>query len=568
MKNKIFLRFIGIIAVTLLSCGLITAVIFGIKAETETTDYLTNLALDAASSYVNTGDMSLIYSLIDVDRVTLIDESGAVIWDSDARPNEMENHSQREEVKNAEEGKVFISKRQSQTLSMPFLYAATRLPDGSVLRLAKYYQGLLQSIQLVTPAIVVSVLITLVLAVLLARSFADDVVKPLEYTAEKIAIGDFSQLPQTSIGYYEIDRIILNIKRLLQEITKSKEELQLERDKIQFILANMAEGFVLLDANKNIVLINDSAKNIFKWDKEETPEKVYLLTRNIKINDALEKAGIQNISSIFDLEIESKTFSVHISPVIQEAYLANTGKGITMLLIDVTTERDTQKMRSQFFSNASHELQTPITSILGFTEMLDNDMLTEEKRKETYKRIQNETRRIANLINDILTISRLESNEVPKEDETVSFNEVVSEVISALTPQAITNNITVNVNCGTIRYKASRRQIYELIKNLVENALKYNRAGGVVDISVFSTANNVVIEVADTGIGIPMKAQSRIFERFYRVDSGRTKTIGGTGLGLAIVKHITLNLRGEILLESKENVGTKITVKLPYTKFS
>lgn len=559
MKKAIFLRLIITAGIALLCYGIIITFLFGINEEKKTKASLSKVCLFIFLEYEN-NNISFLSKLPNIDRVTLLGPDGRVLFDSLADPLKMENHSQREEVKQAKVGQAFITTRKSSTLDSPYMYAAIKLKDGRILRLARQYSGLIQNISLQLPAIITSMLIVLFLATLMASAFSKNIVLPLEKAASNIASGNIAELAAVSKGYSEIEKIVLNIKELLNEIAYSKTELLKEKNKIDFILSNMAEGFVLLDEYKNILIVNDSAKAIFKCDK--VPTNIQLLTTNSKIERAVDKAIKDNTSSIFDLKAEEKIYSVHISPVLGE-YFSKEGRGITILLIDVTTERQAQQMRSEFFSNASHELKTPITSVLGFAEMLSNDLLSEDSRKETYKRIQNEAIRIASLINDILTISRLETNQDIPDKEEVSLKEVVDEVISALSPQALALSISVDVKCEDLVIKANKRQLYELISNLVENGIKYNKQSGKLDLAIAAKANNIEIVVADTGIGIPVKAQSRVFERFYRVDSGRTKSVGGTGLGLAIVKHIALSLNGEIALESKEDVGTKITVKLP-----
>lgn len=565
MKKKVFLWLLGVIAAVLAVCSLLVGVAFSIREKQETVEYLQIITLKAAQVYEETGDLSLIVRLTDADRVTLIGEGGAVVFDSVADPKEMENHGDRQEVRVAQEGLVFVAERRSETLSTKQIYSATRLSDGSVLRLAKNFGGLGENLGLIMPAIAASALITLVVSVVIARTFSESIVRPLEHTAEKLAQGSFASLAESFSSYYEIDRIVYDINKLVREIARSKEDLQREKDKIQFILAKMAEGFILLDGDGNITLINDSAKEIFGWNAYGDPETLDLLRGSEKISGAVTEAASRGTSSIFDLELGGKTYSVHVARVFGST-LSEEGRSVSVLIIDVTAERQSQKMRSEFFSNASHELKTPVTSILGFAEMLDSGLLSEEDRKNTYTRIKTETRRIAELISDILTISELEGGRMPEDEETVVLSEVARDVAEMLKPTAEALGVTVSVKGGEVRYRVSRRKIHDLIRNLAENAVKYNKKGGTVEISTYSTANDVVIEVSDTGIGIPEKAQSRIFERFYRVDQGRSRSVGGTGLGLAIVKHITLSLGGEILLESRENVGTKITVKLPYKK--
>lgn len=562
MRKAIYIRFVAIIGIAVICSGIISAVIFGINDEKKTEDHLSSMCLAVAYQYEVGEEVALLSDLAGVERITVIAPAGKVLLDSDMDPERMENHAHREEVEHAEAGKVFIITRKSNTMGAPLMYAATQLPDGNVLRLALSYAGIWQSIRVQIPAVFFTMLIAMVISIFIASAFTKRLVLPLEKVTSDIALGHFDHLDSNSGNYYEIDKMIVNIKELLQKIDFSKKELMNEKDKIKFILSNMAEGFVLLDEDKNILLMDDSAKAIFQCEIDVESQNILMLTRDMRIEKAVNDAIAENQSSMFDFKTDSNIYSVHVGPVLGE-YLSQQGRGITILLIDVTAERQTQQLRSEFFSNASHELRTPITSVLGFTQMLDNDLISEENRKETYQRIQNETQRMANLIDDILSIARLESNTQEQTKEMVSIREIVHDVAASLAVQAETAGVTIGQTSEDIFMMADRRQLYQLINNLVENAVKYNKEKGKVQISVAQKAGRVVIKVSDTGIGIPPQYQNRVFERFYRVDSGNKKQIPGTGLGLSIVKHIVIHLGGEVSLKSKPGVGTEIAVTLP-----
>lgn len=302
-------------------------------------------------------------------------------------------------------------------------------------------------------------------------------------------------------------------------------------------------------------------KKFFSVSDGAKLENIYNLTRNQLIGNALQLAIDNEQSTIFDMELKKDLIvNIYVSPSIT----VNDELGATIMIIDITAQRQLEQQKRDFFSNVSHELKTPITSIIGFSEMLNKDMINDEQEKsEIMNRIETEAKRMSVLIGDILTISKLESGNSATEYTNVKFAEVIREAVDAVSP--IKDNITININIDTedILYRADKRQIFELCVNLIENSVKYNKPDGKVDIFLKEENKNVVFTITDTGIGIPPQYQSRVFERFYRVDYGRDKKIGGTGLGLSIVKHIVSVYGGKISLQSKKDIGTTVIIVLP-----
>ena len=554
MRKAIYLRFVVIIFITILIFGVISTILYAVRDEAETREGLTKYCYIAKKLYESDVNINEISKLIDNERITIISKDGTVIGDSQATASNMENHFNRPEIQNATEGIAAVDTRSSKTLGVYFMYAAIKLSDQNVLRVATSYSGVWDGIGGAVPTAAFSMLITLFIAIFLAGGFSKKIITPFERLADDIANESFDSLAEEQ-AYYEIGKITNRIKSLLDKINLTQNQLILEKDKISFILSNLEEGFILLSDSGKIQLINNSAKKIFDSDVDLYNQNIILLTRNKKIEIAVEKAITGSCSSLFDIKINNKIYSVHVSP-----FLSEEKSGITILLVDVTNERTLQEQRSHFFSNASHELKTPITSVLGFSEML---IYGTDDEKQIYSRIHTEAKRLNSLINDILTISRLESGNSDEAKEEVLIAEVVKEVKVTLSPLAAKENIEIEADCDDSVIFANKRRIRELINNLIENAIKYNKENGRVKISVKEGALSKIITVEDTGIGIPIHAQGRVFERFYRVDSGRSKIAGGTGLGLSIVKHIVLSLSGEITLESRVSEGTKIIIKIP-----
>lgn len=361
----------------------------------------------------------------------------------------------------------------------------------------------------------------------------------------------------------EINQICIQIKKLDTNFKNMGNKLKIEQSKINYILDNMNEGFILFDKNKNVCIINKMARKIFNCDKEIYGENILYYTQNIKIIENVEKVLKTKQKKTFDIEMEDgKIYSVHINKI-QKGVFQNYS-GVIMLIIDVTSERQNEKMKQEFFSNVSHEIKTPITSIQGYTELLYNDFAkSREQEKEFLRIIQKETTNITNLINNILTISKLENKELEINRSDLNIKTVVEDIINSTKPICIERNIKVINKCEDITILADYKKIHQLLNNLIVNAIKYNKDGGYVEILCLKDDKNIKITVKDSGIGIPLVDRNRIFERFYRVQKGRSKADGGTGLGLSIVKHIVQYYNGKIKVKSTEGFGSEFIISIP-----
>jgi len=563
MKKAIYFRFIIIIIVTALVGGAITSIFFAIDNENRAESYVAQICKTVSYQYKINNDAKYLSNVTGGERITIIAPDGTVLDDSTTDAKNMENHLNRIEVQNAKEDTVITDKRSSQTLGIPYMYAAIKMEDGNIIRISHSYGGILSSIVYQIPIIFTSMIIVSILAIFIAGSFTKKIIYPLESFTDTLAVGNYDALKNDNT-YYEIAKIIIKIKDLLMQLSMSQKEIKTQHDKINFILSNMEEGFILIDDDKKIRLLNNSAQKIFEIKSDVYLQSIITVVRNVKITDAVDIAINEHSSTVFDLQINDVFYSVHVAFIENEYVGIETGKnGVTILLVNVDTERKSQKQRSEFFANASHELKTPITSVMGFSEILNSGLVDKGEEQQIYKRMHIESTRMNNLIDDILSISRLESKADVTPSENVDIKSVIVEVVNSLLPKANALGVSINTDCEATYIISSHRQIYELINNLAENAIKYNKQGGFVNINVKNEADKIIITIADNGIGIPQEAQSRIFERFYRVDSGRSKLVGGTGLGLSIVKHIVMNLGGEIKLQSMVAEGTTITVLLP-----
>ncbi|GHV56124.1 sensor histidine kinase [Synergistales bacterium] len=558
MRKAIYVRFVIIALITAVLCGVISAALYAVNEEKQTREHLSALCFAVSRIYEANPDAGYLRGVAGGSRVTIVAPDGTVLADSSETAGTMGNHGNREEIIIANAKTPVTVSRKSETLSSPFMYAAIKLSDGNILRLAQKYSGVGGGIVRQLPIVIIALTAALLIAAFIANTFTKKVIYPLEKAADDIAAGSYDVL--AGGGYYEVEKITDRIKTLLDKINNSRQETAAEKNKIEYILSGMPEGFVLLDANKKIQLAGDSAKKIFRRESDIAGRDISVLTRNAKIAESVHKAVTENSFGIFDLNIDDAVYSVRVSPVSEGEFGAS---GVTILLVDVTAERKAQSLRSEFFTNASHELKTPITSIMGFSQMLENGLADTQKSAEICARISAESQRMSNLIADILTISRLESETAAAETESVDLGEAARGVSDALAFQAREANVAVTLDCGAVYVNANREQMYNLLNNLVDNAIKYNVPNGTVNVSAQSQKRGAVLTVADTGIGIASAAQGRIFERFYRASAERGKTVAGTGLGLAIVKHIVSGLSGEIALESAPGKGTRITVVLP-----
>ena len=332
------------------------------------------------------------------------------------------------------------------------------------------------------------------------------------------------------------------------------EEIVTERNKAQYVLNNMSEGLVLCDKNGYVSSMNKVANVVLGCGNVPIGKHIVNYTRNVDVINGVADAYNKGKTVIFDFDApDGRIISANITRATENSDIG--------VIIDVTTDRETQKLRQEFFSNASHELKTPITSIQGYSELLTSGMeYPPEQKKEFLLRIKKEAQNMTTLINDILMISRLEAGTTVQSKNEFDISLMLDEIFLSAKPMIDEQKLKVVCNCPSIIINAEYKRIYELFNNVIINAVKYNKPEGSVNINVNCAGKKLHFNVKDTGIGIPDVSQQRVFERFYRVDKGRSKKIGGTGLGLAIVKHIVNYYKGTVTLRSKLGEGTEIDI--------
>ena len=470
-------------------------------------------------------------------------------------------------------GNVKIEKN-SENLYEDFFYKNRKLfyikeYDKNIILIYKDFNIIKLLIEYIFIFILTLFLISFIIYIFFKKYLHKNIVLPLQEVSKEIPKLR-NKTGRVNFKHYKFEEIndickeVINIENSLDDIGYM---LKVERNKIDYILDNMTEGFVLFDKNKNVFAINKMAKKILNYEKNHLGENILYYTQNIKLLENIDKVLYTNQKNIFDIKTEdNKTYSIHISKIQKAVFEKNNG-GIIMLMIDVTAERESEKLKQEFFSNVSHELKTPITSIQGYAELLYNDFATsKEQEKEFLKIIQKESSNITNLINNILTISKLENKEVEINKCDINIKTIVDEIINSTKPMCIEQNINIINKCEDITMLADYKKIHQLFNNLIVNAIKYNKNNGYVEINCFEDEKNINIIIKDSGIGIPLVDRNRIFERFYRVEKGRSKALGGTGLGLSIVKHIIKYYNGKIKVKSTEGFGSEFIIKIPIVK--
>lgn len=498
-------------------------------------------------------DLKYLNDIKNVDsqiRIGYFNSKGEALFDSKKDIRSLTNHMDRPEFIDAKKYGIGMESRYSTTLSKSTYYIAYNLNNENVVRISREKENIFGAFLKVLPMDILLSIVIFIFAIILSKYATRKILQPLNENAEDLENIDINEIP-------EIAPFMRQIKNQNKTIKKQLLEMEQNQDTISAILENMTEGIVIINKNREILIINESTSKYLGSSKNLVGRDVLELTRNAELLDSIKNAfngeGAEGI-----LEIENRS----IKYILNSIYTRDKLTGVILLLIDETKEKRNEKIRSEFSANVSHELKTPLTSIYGFSELIKNNMVKDEKDKEEFiNRIYEESKRLLVLIDDIIQISSLESNENINKT-IVDLEEIVNRVVENNLQNAKNRNISIEKS-GSAKINANATMMWELITNLVENAIKYNRENGFVKINISESKDYVEIKFIDSGIGISEKDQERIFERFYRADKSRSKKSGGTGLGLSIVKHIVISHNGEIKIESKENIGTTIIVKLP-----
>lgn len=486
-------------------------------------------------------------------RITWIGTDGSVLYDSVSDADDMENHFEREEVKEALAEGYGESSRYSSTLTERYLYSAKRLPDGTVIRLAVTQSSLLVlTLGMLQPIIIIFV-IAVILSVFLASRLSKKIVKPLN----EIKLDE----PLTNEGYDELSPLLHRIDTQQRQIKSQNEELSRKQSEFEAVTGDMAEGIILLNQKGTVLSINRAAAKILDTDCEAVGKDILSVNRSLYLTELLHSAE-KGEHAETAAELGSGIYQFNATPVLSN----NEVIGTVILLLNITEKEKAEQMRREFTANVSHELKTPLQTISGCAELLANGMVKQEDVTDFSKRIHTEACRMIRLVEDIIKLSHLDEGADDLKWENTDLFSIADSVIASLRTEAEGVGVKLELSGGSAVLYGIPQLLESIIYNLCDNAIKYNRRGGSVFAAVRDEKELVTLSVTDTGIGIPSEHQERIFERFYRVDKSHSKEIGGTGLGLSIVKHAARLHSAAIQLESAVGSGTTVTVKFPKNK--
>ena len=483
-------------------------------------------------------------------RITWIDRDGAVLYDTQSDASAMENHADREEFIEALENGVGQSSRYSSTLTEKMLYYAERLSDGSVIRVAGEQNSIFTLVLGMLQPIIMVMTIAVVLSALLASRLSKRIVKPLnELDLDK---------PLENDSYEELSPLLNRIEHQHRQIASQIDELKHKQEEWDAITGSMSEGIVLISADGAVISINNSAMKLLDTNPDCIGSTFLAICRCLDIQRLLDKAARGEKAELV-VELGCREYQVNASPVMS----GGETKGTALLFFDVTDKARAEQMRREFTANVSHELKTPLHIISGSAEIIKNGLVEQEDMPRFIDRIYTEAQRMITLVDDIIRLSKLDEGVEYMPREVVSLKALAEDAASRLAPRAEARQVTFAVEGGKGEISGIAPLLTELVYNLCDNAIKYNRNGGAATVNIEDTPAEVVLTVSDTGIGIPAESQDRVFERFYRVDKSHSKEIGGTGLGLSIVKHVARIHGAKLELKSKLNEGTTVTVRFP-----
>ena len=505
-------------------------------------------------------------------RLTIIDTDGTVLADTGADASTLEDHNDRPEVALAEATGWGEAVRRSDTLGTSMLYVAKRFADGMIGRAAMPLSSINSLAMTSVWGALIASAAALLLAFLLSRRTANRVVAPLSSVGTALqGVLDGKKAPglEGPQADDELRPILRYIDKLMDQLEGYIQSITAERDKVSLILDCMDEGLILLDEDGKVLAINRAARTLFGFPEGEQEDGALLLTRSRRLREAIHDCQEKHSSIMLDVDAlteDARSLRLFVSPVSGRQYEGQP-VGTSILVSDVTELKKAEGIRSEFTANVSHELKTPLTSIKGFTDMLSSGMVTSPAdQKRFITMIGVEVDRLIDLINDILKLSELESVAIDQTEERSAVLDAAHDTASLLEPTAKAAGVTLAVEGESVTVGVPMSRLKELLFNLMGNGIKYSENGGTVTTRVRVEDGKAVISVEDHGIGIPEEDQSRVFERFYRVEKGRARKNGGTGLGLAIVKHITQLYGGTVGLESQVGKGSTFTVILPIPK--
>lgn len=533
---------LGVLLVTLF---MVVGLLYGYFTQVQKEQLQTETALAAQGVSLEGQDYFNELKMSNV-RITWVDNQGKVLYDNESDAQIMDNHANREEIKEALKDGYGESVRYSKTLTTQSLYSAQRLDNGTVIRLSVTRHSILVLLFRMFQPLFLILVLAFLLSLWLSHSIAKSIVLPLNRL-------DLDH-PLENDAYEEISPLLRRIARHQKEVTEREVLLEQRQSEFDTIISKIKEGMILLDNNCRIISINQAAQDILQTDQTCLGKDMLQILRNLSLNNWLEK-GLQGRKQEGILQLDDAHYKVMVRPIQSEDKVT----GLAILFFDVTDQLQAEQLRREFTANVSHELKTPLHLISGYSEMLASDVVAQKDVPQFAEKIHSESQRMIQLVEDIIKLSHLdESEELAMEP--VNLYQISEEVLDSLSAKANERHINLHLLGEPAYITGNHALIHSLIYNLCDNAIIYNRDKGDVTVNVTSNKDNIVLTVQDTGVGIAKDEQERIFERFYRVDKSRSKKLGGTGLGLSIVKHAVNQHHADIKVESQLGLGTKMTV--------
>ena len=548
MTTKIFKNIlITCLCATVIIISLFLVVLYN-NFKSDTITKLKNDAVYLTAGYKVQG-IDYLESIETSDRITLIDESGEVIYDNHANVEKLDDHSDRIEINEAFEDGEGYSERYSDTIGKVSLYYAKAIDNDTVLRISTQASTISALLLGMTSYLFWIIIIVAIIAVLIANHLAKAIVKPINDI-------DLNK-PNIISPYKELSPLFARINEQNYTINKQIKNLNQRKEEFKTMTENMAEGIIVINQKKDVLTYNESAAKLFGAHDISENNSVFQFDHSLKFMEAIDNVVLGQKSE-YKLEKDDKVYSLLINPIL----VNGKPSGATILIIDITAKELQDKLRREFSANVSHELKTPLTSISGFAEIMKNGLVDPEDVKDIAGNIYDEAKRLIVLIDDIIRLSRLDNSDVDVKQESVDLKALAIEVITHLKNAAKQKHIAVSCE-GYATVNGVPYLLEEVIQNLIDNAIKYGKDDGYVKVSLCEKDNEAIIKVEDNGIGIAASDLDRIFERFYRSDKSHSKAIGGTGLGLSIVKHAVEYHNGKIEVESKLNEGSTFVIRLP-----
>ena len=552
MTKKIFHSILLVACTVLLACYLVIL--------TSLNDYFTSLRksqlktqLSFASTAVEDEGIEYLKNVESGEyRLTLIDTDGTVLYDTGADAASMENHSDRREFQEAFLSGYGESHRYSRTLTEQTYYFAKKLSDDRVLRISTSQVTIVSLLLGMLQPLLVIAFLAILLSVFLAKRASRNLVKPLN----NLDLND----PLSNDVYEELSPLLRHMAQQNKQIALQMDELSRSQNEFNAITSNMSEGLIVLNKDGVVVSLNTAARKIFEAEEDSIGKDFLTIDRTPEISRAI-KETLSGKKQELEYEKNGRNYDLCINQIVEKDEVI----GVLLLAIDNTEKIQAEQNRREFTANVSHELKTPLQSIIGSADLIESGLVKPEDMPRFIGHIKTDAARLVSLVSDIIRLSQLDEN-TEMNWENVDALSVAKEALEMVGPIAESRNISLTIKGEPAPLTSVHKLLYDIIYNLCDNAVKYNNEGGFVKVNVKTAGDKVQVAVSDNGVGIAPADQSRVFERFYRVDKSHSRESGGTGLGLSIVKHAVAYLKGSISLESTLGKGTTITVSFPAEK--